>query len=108
MHVMVYGEFVQSPQAQLAGAIANTLPDKLDNIFFVNSGSEAIEGAIKLAKRFSGRPDIISCKQAYHGATHGALSLSSEETFKQAFMPIVPGTRFIDFGEEQNLDVDTA
>lgn len=105
MHVMVYGEFVQSPQAQLAQAIAETLPEKLDNVFFVNSGSEAIEGAVKLAKRYTGRPDVISCKNAYHGATHGALSLSSEEMFKQAFMPVVPGVRFMEFGNQAGLDL---
>jgi putrescine aminotransferase len=71
MHVMVYGEFVQSPQAQLANAISETLPKKLDNVFFVNSGSEAIEGAMKLAKRYTGRNKIVSCNKAYHGATHG-------------------------------------
>ena len=104
MHVMVYGEFVQSPQVQLAGAIAGTLPEKLDNVFFVNSGSEAIEGAMKLAKRYTGRPKIIACKNAYHGATHGALSLSSEEIFKQAFMPLLPGIGHIHHGRELDLD----
>lgn len=107
MHVMVYGEFVQGPQAQLADAISETLPDTLDNVFFVNSGSEAIEGAMKLAKRYSGRHQIISCKNAYHGATHGALSLSSEEVFKQAFMPLMPGMEYIRFGEESDLDLIT-
>ena len=76
MHVMVYGEFVQSPQTRLAKAISDTLPDSLDNVFFVNSGSEAIEGAMKLAKRYTQRTEIISCQNAYHGSTHGALSLS--------------------------------
>lgn len=111
MHVMVYGEFVQSPQAQLAKAISDTLPEKLDNVFFVNSGSEAIEGAMKLAKRYTGRNKIVSCKKAYHGATHGALSLSSEEVFKQGFMPLVPGIDFIGFRNErdlQHIDEDTA
>jgi len=105
MHIMVYGEFIQSPQVKLAGAIANTLPQQLDNVFFVNSGSEAIEGAMKLAKRYTGKSRIIACKNAYHGATHGALSLSSEEKFKQAFMPLVPGIDHIGFGEEKDLDV---
>ena len=104
MHVMVYGEFVQSPQAQLANAISETLPKKLDNVFFVNSGSEAIEGAMKLAKRYTGRNKIVSCNKAYHGATHGALSLSSEEVFKQGFMPLVPGIDFVDFGNERDLE----
>jgi len=103
MHVMVYGEFIQNPQVELAKAISDTLPEKLDNVFFVNSGSEAVEGAMKLAKRYTGRHKFISCNQAYHGATHGALSLSSEETFKQAFMPLVPGIDFIEFGNEDDL-----
>ncbi len=105
MHIMVYGEFIQSPQVELAGAIAETLPQKLDNIFFVNSGSEAIEGAMKLAKRYTGKSRIIACKNAYHGATHGALSLSSEEKFKQAFMPLVPGIGHVGFGEEKDLEL---
>lgn len=105
MHVMVYGEFVQSPQAQLSGAISDTLPDNLDNVFLVNSGSEAIEGAMKLAKRHTGRGKIISSNKAYHGATHGALSLSSEEVFKQAFMPLIPGIDHIDFGKGADLDL---
>ena len=103
MHVMVYGEFVQNPQVQLAKAIWDTLPKPLDNVFFVNSGSEAIEGAMKLAKRYTGRHKIIACKKAYHGATQGALSLSSEEVFKQAFMPLLPGMEYIQFGDEGDL-----
>lgn len=103
MHVMAYGEFVQSPQVKLAKALSDTLPDQLDNVFFVNSGSEAIEGAMKLAKRYTGRYEIISCYNCYHGSTHGALSLGSNETFKQAFMPLVPGIQHISFGDEKHL-----
>ncbi len=103
MHVMVYGEFVQSPQVKLAKAISDTLPDSLDNVFFVNSGSEAIEGAMKLAKRYTGRHEILACKNAYHGSTQGALSLSSEETFRQGFMPLIPGIGHISFGNENDL-----
>lgn len=104
MHVMVFGEFVQKPQVKLAKALSDTLPDSLDNVFFVNSGSEAIEGAMKLAKRYTDRHEIISCYHSYHGATHGALSLGSEETFKQAFMPLVPGVSHISFGDENDLE----
>lgn len=104
MHVMVYGEFVQGPQVKLAKALSGTLPNPLESIFFVNSGSEAIEGAMKLAKRYTGRHNIIACKHAYHGSTQGALSLGSEETFRQAFMPLIPGIRHIQFGEEKELD----
>ncbi len=105
MHVMVYGEFVQSPQVKLAKALSDTLPDPLDNVYFVNSGSEAVEGAMKLAKRFTGRHEIIACKNAYHGATQGTLSLGSEESFKQAFVPLLPGIRHIRFGEEDDLNL---
>ncbi|MDZ7608232.1 MAG: aspartate aminotransferase family protein [Cyclobacteriaceae bacterium] len=104
MHVMVYGEFVQSPQVQLARALADTLPEQLSNVFFVNSGSEAIEGAMKLAKRFTGRHKFIAFKNAYHGATHGALSLNSAEYFKQAFMPLLPGIDLLDFGDISQLE----
>ncbi len=104
MHLMVYGEFIQSPQVKLAKALADTLPEKLSAIFFVNSGSEAIEGAMKLAKRFTGRHKFIAFKNAYHGATHGALSLNYDEHFKQAFMPLLPGIDFLDFGNIAQLD----
>ena len=105
MHIMVYGEFIQSPQVNLAKAISETLPSPLESVFFVNSGSEAIEGAMKLAKRYTGKQNIIACHNCYHGSTHGALSLSSQETFKQAFMPLVPGIRHIRFGVEQDLEL---
>ena len=103
MHVMVYGEFVQNPQVKLAKALSDTLPEPLDNVFFVNSGSEAIEGAMKLAKRYTGRHEILSCFNSYHGSTQGALSLGSQETFKQAFMPLLPGINHINFGDENDL-----
>ncbi len=104
MHVMVYGEFVQNTQVQLAEALCNTLPEPLNNVFFVNSGSEAIEGAMKLAKRYTGRHKFIAFKNAYHGATNGALSLSSSETFKQAFMPLLPGISHIHFNDVPDLE----
>jgi len=105
MHVMVYGEFIQGSQVQLAKAISDTLPEKLNSVFFVNSGSEAIEGAMKLAKRFTGRQEIIACHNAYHGSTHGALSLGSHEMFKQAFMPLVPGISHVKFNDEEDLSL---
>ena len=79
IHLMVYGEYVQTPQTDLAKTICELLPEELNNIFFVNSGSEAIEGAIKLAKRYTGRDGIICMKNAYHGSTLGALSLIGNE-----------------------------
>ncbi len=85
MHLMVYGEYIQTPQLELAKKITDLLPSSLDNVFFVNSGSEAIEGAMKLAKRFTGRQEIIAFTNAYHGSTQGALSLSSDESRKLPF-----------------------
>lgn len=104
MHLMVYGELVQSPQVQLAKAITATLPDPLDQVYLVNSGSEAIEGAMKLAKRYTGRPEIISCFNAYHGSTSGALSAGGSETFKQNYRPLIPGHRNITFNKVEDLE----
>ena len=103
MHVMVYGEFVQSPQTRLAKALSDSLPEKLDNVFFVNSGSEAIEGALKLAKRHTGRTEIVSCFDAYHGSTHGALSIGGGESYKQNFRPLLPDIKQVYFGVEEEL-----
>ena len=91
LHLMVYGEYVQTPQTQLAHALAQTLPEPLDTVYFTNSGTEAVEGAMKLAKRYTGRREIISCFNAYHGATQGALSLSGDENFKRNYRPLLPG-----------------
>ena len=104
MHLMVYGEFVQTAQIKLAEALAGTLPTSLNNCYFVNSGSEAIEGAMKLAKRYTGRAEIISCYNAYHGSSQGALSLGGNEIFKQAYRPLLPGIRHIHFGEMDGLE----
>ncbi|WP_420150606.1 aspartate aminotransferase family protein [Spirosoma sp.] len=95
MHLMVYGEYVQTPQTQLAHALSQTLPPTLDNVYFTNSGTEAVEGAMKLAKRYTGRTEIISCFNAYHGSTQGALSLSGDENFKRNYRPLLPGIRHI-------------
>lgn len=95
MHLMVYGEFVQAPQAQLAHALCSTLPSRLNNVYIVNSGTEAVEGALKLAKRYTGRTELISCRNAYHGSTQGALSVSGSENFKNTFRPLLPDVRLI-------------
>ena len=105
MHLMVYGEFVQSPQVRLAEALVKTLPEQLDSVYLLNSGSEAVEGALKLAKRYTGRPHIVSCKNAYHGSSHGALSASGDEEFKRKFRPLLPGVQHIDFGNASQLDI---
>jgi len=94
-HLMVYGEFIQSPQVNYAKLLSSTLPENLNNVFFTNSGTEAIEGAIKLAKRATGRTEMISFKDSYHGSTHGALSLMGNEIFKQAFRPLLPDVKIL-------------
>jgi acetylornithine/succinyldiaminopimelate/putrescine aminotransferase len=104
LHLMVYGEFVQAPQVQLAQALAATLPDPLDVCYFVNSGSEAVEGALKVAKRYTGRMELVSCYQAYHGSSQGALSVCGSESFKRAYRPLLPGIRHIRYGELDDLD----
>lgn len=104
MHLMVYGEYIQAPQTLLAKALADTLPDPLKSVYLVNSGSEAIEGAIKLAKRYTGKPNIISCINAYHGSSTGALSASGNEQFKQNYRPLVPGHYHIKFNEMSGID----
>ncbi len=103
MHTIVYGEFVQSPQVNLAKAITDLLPSSLDSVYFVNSGAEATEGAMKLAKRVTGRTEIISFKNAYHGSTHGALSIVGSEEFKNSFRPLLPDTKIIEFNNEEHL-----
>ncbi len=107
MHVMVYGEFVQSPQVKLAQAISSVLPNNLDSVYFVNSGAEATEGALKLAKRVTGRTELIGFKNAYHGSTHGALSMMGSEFFKQAFRPLLPDVRHLAFGNFDDLSLIT-
>lgn len=103
LHLMVYGELIQTPQVKLAKALSDTLPDSLDCIYLTNSGSEATEGAMKLAKRYTGRYEIISCINAYHGSTQGSLSLMGNEWLKEAYRPLLPGIRHIRFGVEEDL-----
>ena len=103
MHVMVYGEFVQEPQVGLAKIIAQHLPDALNCTYITNSGTEATEGAIKLAKRVSGRFEIIAAKNAYHGNTQGAMSVCGNEEQNSAFRPLIPGVSFIEFNNEKDI-----
>jgi putrescine aminotransferase len=103
LHVMVYGELVQAPQVLLAEALANSLPDPLEVSYLVNSGSEAVEGALKLAKRYTGRAELISCYNAYHGSSQGALSVCGSESFKRAYRPLLPGVKHIRYGVEEDL-----
>jgi acetylornithine/succinyldiaminopimelate/putrescine aminotransferase len=104
LHLMVYGKYIQSPQVLLAKRLSDFLPEQLESTYFVNSGSEAIEGALKLAKRYTGRSEIIAFRNAYHGGTHGALSVSGSEEMKFAFRPLLPDVRFIEFGKDSDLD----
>lgn len=103
LHLMVYGEFVQAPQVALANKLRETLPAQLDNVYLLNSGSEAVEGALKLAKRYTGRPQLISCFNAYHGSSQGALSVTGDEGFKQKFRPLLPGVSHIHYGSFSDL-----
>jgi acetylornithine/succinyldiaminopimelate/putrescine aminotransferase len=107
MHLMVYGEMIQTPQVKLAEAISNSLPDQLNSVYFVNSGSEAIEGAMKLAKRFTRRSEIVSFYGAYHGGTQGALSIMGGEELKNAFRPLLPDTRLLEFNNARELEMIT-
>lgn len=104
LHVMVFGEYIQSPSNLLAKKLNDLLPEKLNCVFFVNSGTEANEGALKLAKRFTGRTEIISCYGSYHGSTHGSLSVSGNEAKKNAFRPLLPDVSFIRFNVMEDLE----
>ena len=106
-HVMVYGEYIQSKQVQLAKKICSLLPKSLNAVYFVNSGSEAVEGALKLAKRYTGRTEIISFSHAYHGSTHGALSVMGDEALKIPFRPLLPGIRILPYNDISSLQYIT-
>lgn len=104
-HLMVYGEYIQSSQVSFAHKLVQLLPASLQSVYFVNSGSEAIEGAMKLAKKYTGRHQIISAKKSYHGSTHGALSLQSENYFTNAYRPLLPGIKHFNFNDVSSLSV---
>ncbi|MFW6100677.1 MAG: aspartate aminotransferase family protein [Bacteroidota bacterium] len=104
MHLLVYGELVQYPQVNFARLLLEQLPQGFDNIYYVNSGSEANEGALKLAKKYTGRTEIVGCKNAYHGSTHGALSLMGNEKYRNPFRPLIPDVRYITFNKEEDLE----
>ncbi len=104
MHLMVYGEYIQTPQVEYAQLLAKQLPETLSQVYFVNSGSEANEGALKLAKRYTGRTELVGFVNAYHGSTHGALSMMGDELFKNAFRPLLPDTRHLPFNNIESLD----
>jgi acetylornithine/succinyldiaminopimelate/putrescine aminotransferase len=104
MHVMVYGEYIQENQLALSKLLAKNLPNPLNTVYLTNSGTEATEGALKLAKRVTGRAEIIAAKNAYHGNTQGAMSVCGAEEQNRAFRPLLPGVRFIIFNKLQDLE----
>ena len=114
LHLMVYGEYVLGPQAELAHALvaslagAETEYGRIDNVYFTSSGAEAIEGAMKVAKRFTGRTELIACHNAYHGSTQGALSLSGDENFKRNYRPLLPDIRHIQHGNRTDIQQITS
>ena len=104
MHLMVYGEYIQKPQVELTAQLTRLLPENLNSVYLVNSGSEAVEGALKLAKRFTGRSEIVAFKNAYHGSTHGALSVMGCEEQKRNYRPLLPDVRLLNFNSIADLD----
>ena len=107
MHIMVYGEFVQSPQVQYARLLTQHLPSTLNAVYFTNSGAEAVEGAMKLAKRVTGRTEIIAFNNSYHGSTQGALSILGSEYWRNAFRPLLPGVQHLDYNSFDDLQFIT-
>lgn len=107
LHLMVYGEYVQSPQVQLAQLLTHHLPPHLNNVYFTNSGAEATEGAMKLAKRFTGKFEFVCFNKSYHGSTQGALSLMGDEYFRNSFRPLLPGITHLDYNDIHSLDAIT-
>ena len=111
MHIMVYGEMVERPQVEFARLLAESMPEPLDTVYFLNSGAEAVEGALKLAKRYTHRTEMISMRRAYHGSTHGAMSMMGEpegEEWKNAFRPLLPDTKAINFNSLDDLEQITS
>ncbi len=107
MHVMVYGEYIQKPQSLFAGLLMEHLPDQLDRVYLVNSGTEANEGALKLAKKYTGRSEFVSFHHSYHGDTHGSLSVTGREVYRTPYEPLLPGVTFAGFNEASALDYIT-
>jgi acetylornithine/succinyldiaminopimelate/putrescine aminotransferase len=104
LHVMVYGEFIQKPQSEFAQLLCDQLPNQLDRVYFVNSGTEANEGAMKLAKKSTGRSEFIAFKNSYHGDTHGSLSVTGRDVYRDPYLPLLPGVTFLDFNDGSQLN----
>lgn len=107
LHIMVYGEFVQSPQVQYAKLLTKHLPSSLNSVYFTNSGAEAVEGAMKLAKRVTGRTEIIAFNNSYHGSTQGALSIIGSEYWRNSFRPLLPGIQHLNYNSFEDLELIT-
>jgi len=103
LHVMVYGEFIQKPQLQFAELLLDELPEKMEQIYLVNSGTEATEGALKLAKKFTGRSKLVAFKNSYHGDTHGSLSVTGRDVYRDPYLPLLPNVHFSDFNSDTAL-----
>ena len=111
LHVMVYGEFIQEPQSQYAELLTSQLPNSLDRVYFVNSGTEANEGALKLAKKHTGRHKFVGFNHGYHGDTHGSLSVTGRDVYRDPYLPLLPDVYFLDFNSSdglQTIDEETA
>ncbi|MBL7940949.1 MAG: aspartate aminotransferase family protein [Flavobacteriales bacterium] len=107
LHVIPYGEFIQEPQVRFSELLTSILPAGLDCVYFVNSGTEAIEAALKLAKRITGRTGLVACHKSYHGSTHGSLSITGNETKKYRYRPLLPDVQFMTFGSAADLGLIT-
>ncbi|MDR6565872.1 aspartate aminotransferase family protein [Chitinophaga ginsengisegetis] len=107
MHLLVYGEFVQSPQVAFASLLTQHLPEQLNCVYFTNSGAEAVEGAMKLAKRYTGRPEIAAFNRSYHGSTQGALSILGDEYWRNAYRPLLPGIQHLEYNNFESLELIT-
>jgi acetylornithine/N-succinyldiaminopimelate aminotransferase len=107
LHIMVYGEFIETPQVQYARLLSDHLPASLNSVYFTNSGAEAVEGAMKLAKRFSNRTQILGFNNSYHGSTQGALSVMGSEYWRNAYRPLLPGILHADYNSFESLDTIT-
>src|ERR1044071_7313889 len=105
LHIMVYGEFIETPQVQYAKLLTDYLPISLSSVYFTNSGAEATEGAMKLAKRVTGRTQIIGFKNAYHGSTQGALSMIGDEYWRNSFRPLLPDILHLQYNLDNSLDL---
>src|SRR5689334_18878434 len=99
MHLLVYGELIQSPQVGFATLLTQHLPVSLNSVYFTNSGAEAVEGAMKLAKRYTGRTEIIAFDRSYHGSTQGAMSIMGDETWRNAYRPLLPGIQHLTYND---------